>query len=62
MLSTGRDFSRFIILEMQTNQLIYLMSDYSYKGLNTSIIYQFELVTFFSGVDSASSSEKLLLN
>lgn len=61
-LSTGRDFSRFIIRDMQTNQLIYLMSDYSYKGLNTSIIYQFELVTFFSGVDSASSSEKLLLN
>lgn len=60
-LSTGREFSRFIIRDIQTNQLIYLMSDYEYKGLNTSIIYQSELVTFFSGVDS-TNSEKFILN
>ncbi|MCO6539416.1 MAG: hypothetical protein J6569_04685 [Gilliamella sp.] len=59
-LSTGQAFARFVIRDMQTNQIIYLMSDYAYNGLNTSIIYQSELVTYFSGVDSSESTNENL--
>ena len=60
-LSTGQAFARFVIRDMQTNQIIYLMSDYAYNGLNTSIIYHSELVTYFSGVDNTNLSENFLL-
>lgn len=58
-LSTGQVFSRFVIRDVQTGQIIYLVSDYSYNGLNTEIIYQNQLVTYFSGVDNLGTSENL---
>lgn len=59
-LNTGQAFARFVIRDMQTNQIIYLLSDYAYNGLNTSIIYESQVVTYFSGVDNSMSSENLL--
>lgn len=58
-LSTGQVFSRFVIRNVQTGQIIYLVSDYSYNGLNTEIVYQNQLVTYFSGVDNLGTSENL---
>jgi len=55
-LSTGMPFSRFILKDTQTGQVIYLMSNYAYLGLNTSIVYDNQLVTYFSGVSHYQES------